>query len=247
MAPDRRCGSSLLAQGSDGRSPRTPDQLSGIGSRLIDDGGEQCIRLAGTSVRGFGCDFVEMLSAFGGSWLNPQTGEPRSISEALEAVAWMRSLIQEGISPKAVTNYSESESLQAFKAGDAALMRNWPYAWAELQKSDSAVRGQVGVTLMVHEEGHQPAATLGAGGSLLKGSDHPQAVIEAIRYLTSPEAQRQRFRNQGYTPTDRSLFRDPEMLELSRSCRTLSRPSLTLSRDRPRRCMPSSVMCCSVS
>ncbi len=198
--------------------PRTPDQLSGLGSQLIADGAVNTgFVWQGRQYEGLSCDFVEMLSAFGGSWLNPQSGEPSLDSpEALEAVAWMRSLISEGISPKAVTNYSESESLQAFKAGDAALMRNWPYAWAELQKPDSAVRGQVGVTLMVSNEGDRSAATLGSWGlSLLKGSDHPEAVIEAIRFLTSREAQRERFRNQGYTPTDRSLFRDPEMLELS--------------------------------
>ena len=198
--------------------PRTPDQLIGLGSQLIADGAVNTgFVWQGRQYEGLSCDFVEMLSAFGGSWLNPQSGEPSLDSpEALEAVAWMRSLINEGISPKAVTNYSESESLQAFKAGDAALMRNWPYAWAELQKPDSAVRGQVGVTLMVSNEGDRSAATLGSWGlSLLKGSDHPEAVIEAIRFLTSREAQRERFRNQGYTPTDRSLFRDPEMLELS--------------------------------
>jgi multiple sugar transport system substrate-binding protein len=198
--------------------PRTPEQLSGLGSRLIADGAVNTgFVWQGRQYEGLSCDFVEMLSAFGGSWLNPQSGEPSLDSpEALEAVAWMRSLIRDGISPKAVTNYSESESLQAFKAGDAALMRNWPYAWAELQKPDSAVRGQVGVTLMVSNEGDRSAATLGSWGlSLLKGSDHPEAVIEAIRFLTSREAQRERFRNQGYTPTDRSLFRDPEMLELS--------------------------------
>ena len=198
--------------------PRTPDQLIGLGSQLIADGAVNTgFVWQGRQYEGLSCDFVEMLSAFGGSWLNPQSGEPSLDSpEALEAVAWMRSLISEGISPKAVTNYSESESLQAFKAGDAALMRNWPYAWAELQKPDSAVRGQVGVTLMVSNEGDRSAATLGSCGlSLLKGSDHPEAVIEAIRFLTSREAQRERFRNQGYTPTDRSLFRDPEMQELS--------------------------------
>jgi len=198
--------------------PRTPEQLSGLGSQLIADGAVNTgFVWQGRQYEGLSCDFVEMLSAFGGSWLTPQSGEPSLDSpEALETVAWMRSLIREGISPKAVTNYSESESLQAFKSGDAALMRNWPYAWAELQKPDSAVRGQVGVTLMVSSEGDRSAATLGSWGlSLLKGSDHPEAVIEAIRFLTSREAQRERFRNQGYTPTDRSLFRDPEMLELS--------------------------------
>ena len=141
--------------------------------------------------------------------------------EATAAVAWMNGLIREGISPYAVTNYAESESLQAFKAGDAALMRNWPYAWAELQKDDSAVKGTGRCHLMVAQPGDQPAATLGSWGlSLLKGSDHPQAVIEAIRYLTSEDAQRQRFRNNGYTDRPGRCSGIPRCWNSPRSCRT---------------------------
>jgi multiple sugar transport system substrate-binding protein len=128
----------------------------------------------------------------------------------------MQSLITTGASPKAVTNYSESESLQAFKAGDAAFMRNWPYAWAELQKPESNVRGNVGIALMVAEPDQSPAATVGSWGlSLLKQSPQREAAIEAIRYLTSEAAQRERFLNQGYTPTSKSLFTDPELIAVS--------------------------------
>ena len=128
----------------------------------------------------------------------------------------MKNLINAGISTRAVTNYAESESLQAFKAGDAALMRNWPYAWAELQGDDSAVKGRIGVTTMVALPGESPAATLGSWGlSMLRDTPHPSATAEAIRYLTSQDAQRERFLNQGYTPTAKALFQDPELLKRS--------------------------------
>ena len=128
----------------------------------------------------------------------------------------MNDLISEGVSPYAVTNYAEAESLQAFKAGDAALMRNWPYAWAELQKEDSAVKGKVGVSLMVAKPGERPGATLGSWGlSLMRQSPHKQAAVEAIRYLTSEASQRSRFLNNGYTPTQADLFGDPQMLRAS--------------------------------
>ena len=97
-----------------------------------------------------------------------------------------------------MTNFAEPESLQAFKAGDAAFMRNWPYAYAELQKSDSAVRGHVAVTTMVAENGEQPTATLGSWGlSVLSDSSHKTSAVEAIRYLTSDAAQRERFLEPG--------------------------------------------------
>ena len=198
--------------------PRTASDLIQIASRLRADGKvKEGFVWQGRQYEGLSCNFVEFLSAFGGTWLDPVTGQPELDSKAARAtVHWMQQLIREGTSPLAVSNYAEPETLQAFKAGDAALMRNWPYAWAELQSDSSAVKGRIGVTTMVAEPGGSPAATLGSWGfSLLRGSQHQQATAEAIRALTSSQAQRDRFLQQGYTPTEASLFEDPELLEAS--------------------------------
>ena len=198
--------------------PRTASDLIEIAGRLRADGKvKEGFVWQGRQYEGLSCNFVEFLSAFGGTWLDPVTGQPELDSKAARAtVHWMQQLIREGTSPLAVSNYAEPETLQAFKAGDAALMRNWPYAWAELQSDSSAVKGRVGVTTMVAEPGASPAATLGSWGfSLLRGSQHQQATAEAIRALTSSQAQRDRFLQQGYTPTEASLFEDPELLEAS--------------------------------
>ena len=198
--------------------PTTPDQLTAVVSKLKQEGrASQGFVWQGRQYEGLSCDFVELLQAFGGSWISATTGEPNLDSPAAKQTAtWMNELISNGFSPRAVTNYAESESLQAFKAGDAALMRNWPYAWSELQGNDSAVRGRVGVTTMVALPGETPAATLGSWGlSMLRETPHPSATAEAIRYLTSQDAQRERFLNQGYTPTAQALFRDPELVQRS--------------------------------
>ena len=198
--------------------PRTASDLIQIASRLrADSKVKDGFVWQGRQYEGLSCNFVEFLSAFGGTWLDPVGGQPELDSKAARAtVHWMQQLIREGTSPLAVSNYAEPETLQAFKAGDAALMRNWPYAWAELQSDSSAVKGRVGVTTMVAEPGASPAATLGSWGfSLLRGSQHQQATAEAIRALTSSQAQRDRFLQQGYTPTEASLFEDPELLEAS--------------------------------
>ena len=171
----------------------------------------------GRQYEGLSCDFLEIVHGFGGSWMTPNDKQTTlDTSEAIQAAAWMQSLIRDGASPRAVTNYAESETLQAFKTGDAALMRNWPYAWAELQKPDSAVQGKVGITLMPATAGHEPAATLGSWGlSLLRQSPHPEETVEAIRFLTSEASQKKRFLDNGYTPTAEVLFTDPELLAVS--------------------------------
>jgi multiple sugar transport system substrate-binding protein len=193
--------------------PRTPIELETISRDL------QAAGLVpwgyvwqGKQYEGLSCVYVEMLSGFGGRWLEQDQTELNSHS-AVQATAWLRHLVEAGITPPSVANMAEPEALQAFQAGDAAFMRNWPYAWAMLNKSDSPLKGKVAITTMVSESGEPHAATQGSWGlSLLKGSRHKRAAIEALRYLTSVDAQKQLNLRWGYTPTRLSVFDDPELL-----------------------------------
>ena len=198
--------------------PQTPQELETISQKLqVEKRVPWGYVWQGRQYEGLSCVFLELINGFGGTWLNPSNGlvgldQPAGI----EAAAWLRQLITKGISPQAVTNYAEPEALQSFKVGDAAFMRNWPYAWAELQKSDSKVKGKVGVTTMVAKEPSLSTATLGSWGlALLKGSAHRDAAANAIRFLTSEKAQKQLFLENGYTPTIEALFHDPELVSIN--------------------------------
>ena len=199
------------------RPPETPEDLVLVSQSLQKD---QKVDWGyvwqGRQYEGLSCVYLEMIDGFGGDWLQTKSNQIGLNSKpGVEAAAWLQALIDQGVSPKAVTNYAEPEALQSFKVGDAAFMRNWPYAWAELQKTDSAVKGKVGITTMVAKPGYS-TATLGSWGlTVLKGSSHIDASIEAIRFLTSESAQKQLFQNYGYTPTKQSIFEDPQLLEES--------------------------------
>ena len=198
--------------------PKTPDELMSVAGQLVQTNAvANGFVWQGRQYEGLSCDFLEVLQGFGGEWMDTTTNTMQlDTPEATRAAAWLNDLINEGVSPYAVTNYAEAESLQSFKSGDAALMRNWPYAWAELQKDDSNVKGNVGISLMVAQPGERPGATLGSWGlSLMHQSPHQEAAVEAIRYLTNEASQRTRFLNNGYSPTQANLFSDPEMLKSS--------------------------------
>ena len=195
--------------------PETPDQLVQVSQSLQKDKKVDWGYVwQGRQYEGLSCVYLEMIDGFGGDWLKIDSNQIGLNSKpGVEAAAWLQGLIDQGVSPRAVTNYGEAEALQSFKVGDAAFMRNWPYAWAELQKSDSAVKGNVGITTMVAKPGHT-TATLGSWGlTVLKGSPHVDASIEAIRFLTSETAQKQLFLKYGYSPTQQRVIDDPQLLQ----------------------------------
>lgn len=169
----------------------------------------------GRQYEGLSCVFLEVLHGFGGGWIQgAEPGIPALDDPAAkQAASWLKGLIIDGISPRAVVNMSESETLQSFAAGDALFMRNWPYAWAELEKPGSPLAGKVGVTLPVAAPGHQAAATQGSWGlSLLKGSKHPEEAAEVIRWLTSADVQKTLFLSNGYPPTLSELYEDETLI-----------------------------------
>lgn len=193
--------------------PKTPEELVSISKLLQKDNKvEWGYVWQGRQYEGLSCVYLEMIEGFGGYWLNTSDNSiGLDRAPGVEAASWLRSLITNGVSPQAVTNFAEQEALQSFRAGDSAFMRNWPYAWADLQKTDSSVKGNVGVTTMVANPGFS-TATLGSWGlTVMKGSKHIESTVKAIEFLTNVESQKFLFLDYGYTPTMSSVFEDPDL------------------------------------
>ncbi len=197
--------------------PRHTDELMKIATNLVK---EEKVKYGyvwqGRQYEGLSCVFLEIVNGFGGEWIdtnnNVGLGKPKSI----KAASWLRELISSGASPFAVTNFSENEALQSFESGEAAMMRNWPYAWSELQKENSPVKGKVAITTMVSDKKNKPISTLGSWGfSILKTSNKPNKSFEVIKFFTSKPTQRRLFIERGYTPTSKELFTEKRLLKIN--------------------------------
>ena len=193
--------------------PRTPAELEAISRSLQQEGRVRWGYVwEGRQYEGLSCTYLEVLRGFGGRWLREGSPDLNS-NAAIAASQWLRHLVDVGITPPAVANMAEPEALQTFETGDAAFMRNWPYAWAELNKNGSLLAGKVGITTMVSEPQEPHVATQGSWGlSVLSSSQHKQAAVEALQFLTTTAAQKQLNLNWGYTPTRLSVFEDPELI-----------------------------------
>ncbi|HEX2137047.1 MAG TPA: ABC transporter substrate-binding protein [Microvirga sp.] len=156
---------------------------------------------------------LEWIYSHDGGTIVDEKGEitinnPNAVKALQMAAGWVGT-----ISPEGVLNYTEEEARGVFQAGNAAFMRNWPYAWALAQGNDSPVRDKVGVApLPKGGAGGKNAGTL--GGQLLavsKYSKNADAAADLVMYLTSAEEQKRRAIAGSFNPTIPDLFKDPDI------------------------------------
>jgi multiple sugar transport system substrate-binding protein len=200
------------------RPPRTLAELESLSRRLQKAGRVRWGYLwQGRQYEGLSCVVSEALDAFGARWWSPSQGAAGGAPtldspQAVAAIGWLHHLIRTGVSPPALTGFAENEALQLFAAGEAAFLRNWPYAYALLQEGGGPVAGHVGVTPLVGTAGHPGGGTLGSWGfALLQGSSHPREAAAALRWLSGEEMQRHLAVTYGYAPTWQSLYEDEDL------------------------------------
>ncbi len=163
----------------------------------------------GESYEGLVVSFLEVLSSFGGYWI--EDGKV-GLSEpaAIQAASLMRELIRRKVSPSTVTSYTEQDSLQAFEEDQGAFLRGWPGFLESLE----AQSDQIAIA-PPFSFGSQPAMGCrgGWGFGIPKNSRHKAEAWKAIKYLTSESAQKRFVLASKLLPTRRSLFEDPEIVE----------------------------------
>src|SRR5215210_7542680 len=170
----------------------------------------------GNAYEGLTCDALEwQYSSGGGRIIEPDgtvtVNNPQAIASFERARNWVGN-----ISPEDVTTYNEPSSLNAFAPGNAAFMRNWPYAYSVTQAPDSPLVGKVGVAQlpMGEGEGATHAATLGGWQLMVsKYSPNQEDAIEFVKYMCSPELEKSFTIERSHSPTIASVYADPEVVE----------------------------------
>jgi multiple sugar transport system substrate-binding protein len=168
----------------------------------------------GARYEGLTVNFLELLFAAGGQVLS-EDGESVEIDspETREVLEFMRSGIQEGAAPRAVTTYMEEESRRAFEAGDATFMRQWPYAYA--LGNESQIKGKFEVSPFPSWQGGEAAGILGGYNLAISAfSDAPEAALEFINFVTQPEAQKIMATKATLPPVTAQTYDDPEVQEV---------------------------------
>ena len=199
--------------------PTTWDELT-VAAKTIQDG-ERAAGMAdfwgfvwqGNAYEGLTCNALEWIKSFGGGQIVEPDGTVSINNEmAAKAIDTAKGWVGT-ISPGGVLAYQEEEARGVWQTGNAAFMRNWPYAYGLGNGDDSAVKGLFSVTtLPVGKAGDSSAATLGGWNvAVSKYSTKQEAAISLALYLAGPEAQKQRAIAESNLPTIVALYDDADI------------------------------------
>ncbi len=173
--------------------PKTWAQLGAMAKKIQD--GERANNTnfygfvyQGNAYEGLTCDALEWLASSGGGQFIDRGKVTINNPKAAAILNLQRSWVGT-ITPRGVTTYQEGESEKAFTAGNAAFMRNWPYAYAIGQTGP--IKGKFDVTTLPRTGANAPVGTVGGWQlGVSRFSKQPLAAVELVRYLTSPAVER---------------------------------------------------------
>jgi len=160
------------------------------------------------------CNVVEWIYSYGGGTvIDPHKKVTINNPDAIKALETAKSWVGT-IAPKNVTTYGEEEARNIWQSGNAAFMRNWPYAYSLSADPKSPISGKFDVTVLPKGgDNGDNAACLGGWQLMVSAySKVSNASVDLVRYLTSPEIQKKHAIELGLLPTLSGLYSDPDLL-----------------------------------
>jgi trehalose/maltose transport system substrate-binding protein len=190
--------------------PTTWDDLTAMAQKIQD--GERAAGNAdfwgyvwqGNAYEGLTCDALEWVYSYnGGTIISPDKvvtiNNPQAAAALDMAAKWVGT-----ISPPGVTGFAEEDARNMFQAGNAAFMRNWPYAYSLGQASDSPISGKLDAAPLPAGPGWQLAVSA--------YSKNPDVAADVVKFFTSADEQKVRAIQGSFQPTVMSVYQDSEVI-----------------------------------
>lgn len=169
----------------------------------------------GAAYEGLTCNALEWQVSWGGGEIVEGDGTVSINNEQAAASFDMAASWVGNISPEGVTGYREEDARNIWQGGNAAFMRNWPYAYSLGNETDSAIANNFAVAPLPRGEGANARNADTLGGWQMAVSTYSEDVDAAAQFavcMTSREAQKIRATQGSYLPTIGDLYQDEEVL-----------------------------------
>ena len=169
----------------------------------------------GNAYEGLTANALEWVHAHAGGQIVEPDGvitidNPNAVAALERATGWVGT-----ISPSDVTMMAEESSRSIWQSGNAAFMRNWPYAYGLGNAPGSAVADQFGIVPLPagNVAGGTPSGALGGWQLAVSAySAHPEVAADLALFISSHQEQLQLAIELSFLPTRAAVYDDPQLL-----------------------------------
>jgi multiple sugar transport system substrate-binding protein len=165
----------------------------------------------GARYEGLTVNFLELLYSAGGQAISDD-GKKATIDspEAKDVLQFMVNGVRDGAVPRAVSTYMEEESRRAFEAGNAALERQWPYAYGLGQQSP--IKGKFKITTLPGWKDNPGGGVIGGYNLAINAySKNPDTALAFAGFVTQPKQQIYMAAKTSLPPTLSAAYDAPEV------------------------------------
>jgi multiple sugar transport system substrate-binding protein len=156
---------------------------------------------------------AEAINAAGGVIVKEDGKTPDvNTDAAAKGLDFLVNGFKQGYIPKEALGFKETESLNAFAAGQLVFLRNWPYADAILAGKDSKVAGKFDIAPLPGPDGHGASSLGGHSVAISQYSKHKATDIDFLKFLESDKIQRNDLTQGTLAPVLTSLYSDPALV-----------------------------------
>jgi multiple sugar transport system substrate-binding protein len=191
--------------------PKTQEELLEYAQKLTKpDEDFYGIALLGAKGPAVAQDYMVFVQQHGSSILDENGNVAINTPKNVEVLEFFGELFK--YAPPGATDYWWDQRETAFRSGKVAMMEGWSIARAGYENPEiSSVVGKVDIALAPVAEGMEPKYGFGGWGiGINADSKNAEAAWEFIKWLSSPDIQKEWIRHDG-APIRRSTLEDPEL------------------------------------
>jgi multiple sugar transport system substrate-binding protein len=156
---------------------------------------------------------AEAINAAGGVIVGPDGKTPQvNTPQAVTGLEFLVNGFKQGYIPKEALGFQETQSLNAFSAGQLVFMRNWPYADAILNAAGSKVIGKFGIAPLPGPDGHGASSLGGHSVGISEYSKYKATDLDFVKFLESTQIQTNDLTEGTLAPVVSSLYTDPALV-----------------------------------
>jgi multiple sugar transport system substrate-binding protein len=161
------------------------------------------------------CDYAQLLGAFGGKFLDASGKPAFQTGGGLQALQFMKMLLDQGLADPASTSSLEADVLKAFAQGRIAMNLNWTFQLAGALDPTQSTVSKDNILILHTPEGIAGTTAPGCNGGqpvmIASGSKHPNEAWTYIQFITSQPTQNNYVKDS--LPIWSSSYKDPNVIK----------------------------------